>query len=158
MNSGYGSCFGSTGPVYYGPDFHQGSSYTPITGSGIVPDGLGRADMPMMTLDRSKETLTAQAKPQAAPARLTIELPADAKLYVDGVLVKGATNSRNFHTPDLPTGKSFYYDLKAEMVVDGETVTEEKRVVVKAGDAANESFVKLIAAANKAKNSELVKK
>jgi uncharacterized protein (TIGR03000 family) len=149
---GYGSCFGSGGPVFYGPDFHQGGSYAPpVIGSGIVETGLGSTApaVPTITIDNTKEFRSAERAPAAAPARLTVELPTSAKLYVDGTLVKGDTASRNFHTPDLPGGKTFYYDLKAEVEVNGKTVTEEKRVLVKAGDARSESFDKLIAAVKK---------
>lgn len=150
-SAGYGSCFGS-GPVYFGPDFHQPAFMVPTaTGSGIVEGGLGAA--PTITIDHA----TAKAKPNAAPARLTVELPAAAKLYVDGELVKGESANRNFHTPDLPGGKTFYYDLKAEVEVNGKTVTEEKRVLVKAGDAVSESFDKLIAAA-KSDKTDVAKK
>jgi uncharacterized protein (TIGR03000 family) len=144
---GSGSCFGSGGAVFYGADFHQPMMAPPVIGSGII-DGLGSVTpvVPTITIDRSAEFRAAQSKPAAAPARLTVELPANAKLYVDGNLVKGDSTSRDFHTPDLPAGKTFYYDLKAEVVVDGKVVTEDKRVLVKAGDANSESFEKLIAA------------
>lgn len=158
-SSGYGSCFGS-GPVYYGPDFQQGNCCPPITGSSIIEGGLGSTApaVPTVTIDRSKEFRAAQSKPDAAPARLTVELPTAAKLYVDGALVKGDSNSRNFHTPDLPAGKTFYYDLKAEVEVNGKTVTEEKRVLVKSGDAVAESFDKLIAAVKSDKTADIAKK
>jgi uncharacterized protein (TIGR03000 family) len=82
-----------------------------------------------------------------APANLTVELPASgAKLYVDGVLAAGDSVSRKFHTPELPAGQAFYYDLKAELVVNGTVRTEETRVVVRAGDAVAASFPKLTAA------------
>lgn len=158
-SSGYGSCFGS-GPVYYGPDFHQSGCCPPVTGSSIVEGGLGSTApvVPTINIDRSNEFRAAQAKPAAAPARLTVELPTAAKLYVDGTLVKGDSANRNFHTPDLPAGKTFFYDLKAEVEVNGKMVTEEKRVLVKAGDAATESFEKLIAAVKADKTTDIAKK
>lgn len=159
---GYGSCFGS-GPLYYGPDFQQGGSfapmYTPIQGSGIIKDGLGSTNgVPTITIDGTREFRAAEGKPAAAPARLTVELPAAAKLYVDGALVGGESATRNFHTPDLTPGKTFYYDLKAEVTVGGKTVTEEKRVLVKAGDVLSEAFPKLIAAAKSDKTDVVAKK
>lgn len=132
---GHGSCFGS-GPVYYGPDFHP--TYYPGVGTGVTP--------PQVRIDKSEHELT-RAKPQSGPARLTVELPADATLYVDGVLTKGEGNTRNFHTPDLPAGQTFYYELKAEVTVDGKTLTDSKRVLIKAGAVLNEGFPQLIAAA-----------
>jgi uncharacterized protein (TIGR03000 family) len=155
--TGFGSCHGG-GAVYYGPDFHQGMMAPPVVGSGII-DGLGGVApaVPTLTIDRSAEFRAAQATPEAVPARLTIELPASAKLYVDGRLVRGDSTTRNFHTPDLTPGKTFYYDLKAEVEVNGKTVFEDKRVLVKAGAANTESFEKLIAAV-KADKTDVAKK
>ena len=82
-----------------------------------------------------------------APARLAIELPSDAKLFVDGIAIAGTGASRMFHTPELPAGQDFYYDLKAEVVVNGKTEIEETRVVVKAGERSTAKFEKLVAIA-----------
>jgi uncharacterized protein (TIGR03000 family) len=82
-----------------------------------------------------------------APAHLRIQLPApSAKLYVDGVLAAGEGSTRKFHTPELPTGQSYYYDMKVEVVVNGAFQTEETRVIVRAGETAIASFPKLTAA------------
>jgi uncharacterized protein (TIGR03000 family) len=85
-----------------------------------------------------------------APARLTVELPTTAKLFVDGAAVAGAGTTRQFHTPDLPAGESFFYDLRAEVEVNGSVQTEEKRVVVRAGETVTASFAKLAAAVSDA--------
>ena len=145
---GYGAGFGS-GPVYYGPDFHP--TYSPVRDSALEPLP------PQVRIDRSEYNI-AKAKPQAGPARLTIEVPTDAKLYVDGQLTKGEGTTRNFHTPDLSAGQTFYYELKAEVVVGGKTVTEIKTVLVSAGAVISEEFPKLIAAANVSKRDSLVQK
>ena len=89
----------------------------------------------------------------AAPAQLSIELPADATLYVDGQKTRGEGAVRKFHTPELPTGKSFYYELRAEILVNGKVEVEETRVVVRACDQLSCSFPKLIAAANASKDT-----
>ena len=52
-----------------------------------------------------------------------------------------------FPAPPLAAGQKYFYDVKAELVVDGKTVTEEKRVIVEAGAEIKEAFPKLIAAA-----------
>ena len=81
-----------------------------------------------------------------APAKLNVELPGSAKLFVDGQALTGTGESRHFHTPDLPQGEKFFYDLRAEVEVNGVVQTEEKRVVVRAGESVNTTFVKLVAA------------
>ena len=64
--------------------------------------------------------------------------------------VAGAGTTRQFHTPDLPAGESFFYDLRAEVEVNGTVQTEEKRVVVRAGETVAASFAKLAAAVSEA--------
>ena len=89
-------------------------------------------------------------KPAADPtaAALTVSLPAAARLYVDGQLVAGDGPTRRFHTPPLAAEKSFYYELKAELLVGGKVEVEETRVVIRAGDSRDVSFAKLAAAAS----------
>ncbi len=87
--------------------------------------------------------------PPDAPekATLRVDLPKDARLFVDGREIAGAGSARAFATPNLPRGQDFFYDLRAEVTVDGKTQVEEKRVIVRAGGTVNESFGKLLAAA-----------
>lgn len=149
-----GGCYGTgvVGPYYYGSDFHN-----PTISSG-TPGGSGVPPMPPPANPELTGSREYQAtKPAAVPARLTIELPADAVLFVDGEKVTGTGTTRNFHTPNLPAG-TYFYDLKAVVTVDGQPVTEEVRVTVRAGDAKTETFGKLIAAAKAAKNPSLVSK
>lgn len=80
-------------------------------------------------------------------ANVIVELPAGAKLYVDGQLVNGAAATRRFHTPDLPAGQAFYYEMKAETEVDGKPVSQTTKVVVHAGETVTARFDKLTAAA-----------
>jgi uncharacterized protein (TIGR03000 family) len=79
-------------------------------------------------------------------ANLKIRVPAEARLFVDGRLTDVAGSERSFTTPPLALGQKFYYDLKAELMVDGTVVVEEKRVIVESGIELNESFPKLFAA------------
>lgn len=94
----------------------------------------------------------------AAAASVKLELPADAKLIVDGQPVPGTGAVRSFATPQLPAGKAFAYDMTAEMVVGGVTVREELKVVVHAGDAVEKTFPKLLAAARKEGPTAVAKK
>ena len=156
-SSCYGSsCYGSSacygGAHYYGSDFHGGC--TGCTGHivGYAPS----VSVPHVSIPADGEYLAARTKVNAAPARFTVELPADAKLYVDGQLTKGEGSSRNFHTPELPNDQTFFYEIKAEVVVDGTVQTESKRVLVRSGEVLIESFPKLIAAAKNAKDPSVL--
>jgi len=67
-------------------------------------------------------------------------LPTDAKLFADGQEIKVSGDRRTFVTPDLTTGKDYYYVLKAEMKRDGKDVSKSLKVVVRAGAVAEVSF------------------
>src|SRR5436190_218533 len=63
---------------------------------------------------------------KSTPAKLVVEVPADAKLYVDDQLMKTTAARRVFNTPTLEKGQTYYYILRAEMAIDGKTVSETK--------------------------------
>jgi uncharacterized protein (TIGR03000 family) len=73
-------------------------------------------------------------------ARLIVTLPADAKLYVDGKPMRTLSERRVFHSPQLAPGQLYYYNLRAEVVRDGRTITREQRVVVRGGSVTQTSF------------------
>jgi uncharacterized protein (TIGR03000 family) len=73
-------------------------------------------------------------------ARLIITLPEDAKLYVDDQLTKATSDRRVFSSPGLDEGQTYYYVLRAEVVRDGKTQSETKRVLLHAGEVVETSF------------------
>jgi uncharacterized protein (TIGR03000 family) len=79
-------------------------------------------------------------KAEAAPARITVTLPADAKLTVDDVECPLTSEKRTFSSPKLQPGQRYYYTFKAEVVRDGKTRTETKRVIIAAGDKVDVEF------------------
>ncbi len=79
----------------------------------------------------------------AAAAKIDIHLPSDAKLFVDGVAVQH-TGNRTLETPKLEPGQTYFYTMKAELQVNGQTQTETQRVVVEAGKKVNVEFTKLL--------------
>lgn len=135
----WGSCYGSSYSVScYGCTGCTGcTGYYP--GTVVIPQVGTATTAPAADLPAPKEK-------ESGSAKLTFELPADAKLFVDGQVTKGTGASRTFHTPTLPGGQKFFYEFKAEFVVNGKTQVEEKKVVVMAGDALTETFSKLLAA------------
>jgi uncharacterized protein (TIGR03000 family) len=77
---------------------------------------------------------TAPEKPALAPnrARLIVELPADATLYVDGRPISTEPKPvRTFVTPTLEPGQTYYYIFKAEVVRNGQRYEESRRVIVR---------------------------
>ena len=63
----------------------------------------------------------------------SVEVPADAKLYIDDRLMKTSAAKRTFNTPTLEEGQLYYYILRAELTRDGQTYSETKRVIVRSG-------------------------
>jgi uncharacterized protein (TIGR03000 family) len=68
-----------------------------------------------------------------APAMLVVNLPADARLTVDGESTRSTSTRRTFTSPPLVPGKSYSYTLRAEFTKNGETLTVTKRVPVRTG-------------------------
>jgi len=86
-------------------------------------------------------------------ARLTVEVPADAKLFIDDQPMKTTSAVRHFRTPELVAGQQYYYILKVEVARSGVTHSETKRVTLKAGDQINASFTEESIAAAARTNS-----
>jgi uncharacterized protein (TIGR03000 family) len=85
-----------------------------------------------------KETSDATSR-----ARLVVELPTDAKLFIDDQQMKATSERRTFRTPVLEQGQAYFYDLRAEFVRDGKVQSETKRVIVRAGEEIRASFPQL---------------
>jgi uncharacterized protein (TIGR03000 family) len=83
-----------------------------------------------------------EAEVAQAPARITVQLPARAKLYVNNVL----WTTRSFDTPTLTKGHEYSYDLRAELEQNGQTIREAKTVKFQAGAKLTVEFETLIAA------------
>jgi uncharacterized protein (TIGR03000 family) len=73
-------------------------------------------------------------------ARLIVTVPEEAKLYIDGQLMKTGSGRRVFSTPTLRPGQTYFYDVKAEVVRDGQSVSREQRVYLRVGDVVTASF------------------
>jgi uncharacterized protein (TIGR03000 family) len=151
--SAWGNCCGGGAGVGYGyggPTTYMYPSYsTPVpTGAapyyrvGPVESAPAPVVVPPARTDDDKKK----------GASLKFSLPAGAALFVDGAKTPGEGAERTFFTPPLEAGQKFFYDVRAEVVVDGKTIVEEKRVIVEAGAEVSESFSKMIAAVATASN------
>src|SRR5262249_20676646 len=76
-------------------------------------------------------------------ARLIIDVPTDAKLYIDDQPMKTQSARRTFSTPALQPGQTYYYEVRAEVVRDGKTQAETKRVIVRSGEVVRAAFREL---------------
>jgi uncharacterized protein (TIGR03000 family) len=92
--------------------------------------------LPPPPIDRKKNE-------EQARARVIVDLPADAKLFVDGQYMHTTSARRMIQTPELIAGNVYYYELKAEIVRDGQTISAQQRVILRAGEIATASFADL---------------
>jgi uncharacterized protein (TIGR03000 family) len=154
---GYGSYYSS--PAY--PTYAQPVIVVPVENKFIPPANKSGSDTKVdPTIPKPMDPVKPVVDPTKpkdptkpnnnGAANLKFQLPADAKLYVDGRLTSGTGSERSFFTPPLEAGQKFFYEVKAELLVNGEMVSEEKRVIVSAGAAVVETFPKLTAAVERA--------
>jgi uncharacterized protein (TIGR03000 family) len=76
-------------------------------------------------------------------AKVTVRLPADAKLWVDGQPTKQTGAVRQFVTPPvLRPGQPYQYKFRAEWAENGVPVSRERTVAVSAAKAVDVDFAK----------------
>ena len=57
--------------------------------------------------------------------------------------MKSSSAHREFKTPALDRDATYYYILRAELVVDGEKRSQTKQVILRAGDVIKTTFPEL---------------
>lgn len=82
---------------------------------------------------------------QSEPAHVTVELPDNARLFVDGRHFTTGSGRRSFNTPKLKPGKNYHYTFKAEVQRNGRTISETREAQVAAGKSITVTFPKLSA-------------
>ena len=80
------------------------------------------------------------AKIPANRALLMIDLPADAKLFLNDKLTKGESARRYFLTPELKAGTTYSYTLRMEMMRNGAMTSATQMIYFRAGKAVHASF------------------
>ncbi len=111
--------------------------------TGYNPYGPGPAtpeQIPPPKVEEKKPGTTALPTDRA---KVIVQLPTDAKLYVDNQPIKSAADHDTFSTPRLDRGQAYFYDVRAEVVRDGKTLVETRRIVLRAGDEVTVAFPKL---------------
>jgi uncharacterized protein (TIGR03000 family) len=80
--------------------------------------------------------------PKQAQIRSTviIDVPQNAKLYVDDNLMKDGPTQRVFQTPLLNSNETYYYDLRVEVVNNGRVSTDRKRILIRPGETVTAAF------------------
>ena len=139
--SGYNACYGCSGcygcwgctgcygysgyaPLYTAP----GAVMPPVKPDSELPD-------PKKKEDKKKDDTSLDLN----RAKLTVEVPADARFFIDDQPMRLKT-ARTFRTPILEPNQTYYYMLKVEVTRDGVTHSETRRVLIRAGTAVRAAF------------------
>ena len=62
---------------------------------------------------------------------------------MDGQRIPTAAGTRTFRTPVLAQGETFFYDIRIEVERNGQVVSEERRVTIRAAQEVAVAFPRL---------------
>lgn len=112
--------------------------------ASVVPSVVPAKNEPAKTEPAKTEPL--KNEPPTAPAdraTITVKLPPGATLYVDDRKSPSKDAVRQFSTPPLPANREFAYQIKAEVMRDGQPETLTQKVPFKAGERIVVDFTSL---------------
>lgn len=136
-SSGYSTSYGSSGSVSYGSTGYgsTGASYgsTGTYGAGYGSTGTVYYGASNSTSSNPVFNVASSSTVNDA-VYLTVNVPSNAKVYVNDKLTSSTGSVRQFVSRGLASGKTYKFDVRAELVTaDGQVVTENKSLVVGAG-------------------------
>jgi uncharacterized protein (TIGR03000 family) len=118
----------------------------PVMPGTVLPGpAAGKGGTPLPTPEpgkggTKKDGKKAPTDEETSTGTIQVSLPAEARLTVDGRLTTSTSSSRTLISPNLEPGYDYFYTLRAEIVRDGQTLTQTQRVAVRAGDQTRVSF------------------
>jgi uncharacterized protein (TIGR03000 family) len=71
---------------------------------------------------------------------ISVNVPADAKIFVNGNATRSTGSTRQYVSRGLVAGRQYTYELKAEMNVNGQTVSDTQVVRLTAGEQTQVAF------------------
>ncbi len=122
---GYSNCWGGCSGFFPGVILPRDTT-NPQTPKSLVPNP---PDKPVLSTPAVSSAPFANER-----ARLTIDVPADARLFLNDQPTQSTAAVRTFLTPPLAVGDTYYYVVRVEMQRDGRTVSESKRVLLHPGE------------------------
>jgi uncharacterized protein (TIGR03000 family) len=153
---GYRHYYGGSYPFYGSYNYYPylyggGGSYslenayaddTPLLNDNVTYDSGYRGLSPQEYQAYAQAAPASNARPPApidTLAHLTVRVPADAKIWIDGTATTSTGAVRQFESPPLTPG-SYGYDIKASWNENGRGVTQTQHVQVTAGTHINVAF------------------
>jgi uncharacterized protein (TIGR03000 family) len=116
---------------YYGPTSPE-NAVEPVT----PPSNSGPAPSPSPD-DNDGNTGIQQLPGEAI---LNVQLPEDAKIYVNDRLTSSTGDARRYVSRRLKPGKSYSYNITAAIERDGKQISVSKKLVMKAGEIKSLEF------------------
>lgn len=106
--------------------------------ASAAPTTTNRPEIPANAVSQNQDT--SYVSFPSDTARITVRLPASAKLFVDDVLCPLTSDTRSFNTPKLEAGRKYYYTLRMEQEQNGTTQVESRRVIITPGEHVQVDF------------------
>lgn len=141
-----GSCCGGYGgfsPAYWGAPAAGGCCGA---NSGVTPNAIpmrgyeGTAPAPTGAPTPALPSRTSLQPALSESGALSIWVPNDAKVTINGFVTKTTGAMRRYICDDLRPGHTYDYEVKAEIVRDGKVVTEVQMVSLTAGERGRVAF------------------
>ncbi len=131
--------------VFATPALERGQTYSYLFEATADRDGKPVRRTARLLVRAGEETrvdfsdLTVTSAPTDS-TRVTVQMPRDARLFVEGTLMPLTETQRTFETPKLEMGRAYTYTLRAEVVREGRIRSETQRVQVEAGKPLTVAF------------------
>ncbi|HTU20835.1 MAG TPA: TIGR03000 domain-containing protein [Gemmataceae bacterium] len=133
-------CMGGYGGYGYGGISYPGAIGGGMYAPGTAVPGTGAPTGEQLPPAKENKEKKEQGSLSSTKAKLVVELPANAKLFIDDRPIKAAPGVRTFNTPALEPGQAYYYMVRVETMRDGKPVSDTRRVIVRAGQIARADF------------------
>ena len=148
-NSGWNSCWGSWNSSFYGSWSSPGYSYYGAASGCCSAAVVARSTVgwQQTPLARTPAPVLAQASKPAASYRpahdgvlLSMDVPEDARVYVNGTLTKTAGTHRQYACSGLLPGNSYTYQVQAVVTRNGKELSDTQVVRFRAGETRDLAF------------------
>lgn len=145
-NSGYSNGYyrpyglGYTNGGYYSP--YVGNSYSSYAPGTTYYSTPGYVITPQVTTSPQivqSGYQTTDNNTTVANVRVVVPTPT-AQVWISNSLMSGEGTERFFKSPDLESGKTFTYRIKAKWMADGQSMEKTREVEVRAGSNLTVSF------------------
>jgi uncharacterized protein (TIGR03000 family) len=138
-SSGGGSSGGSAGGSYGGYSAPAYSSGMPIESYRVIDETPSMTGGEIIGVPKPTDSTQLETVPADA-ALLVVEVPAGAKIFVNGSETKSTGGVRRFMSRGLQAGKQYEFAVKMTVDRDGTPAEETKMVSLTAGERSTVSF------------------